>query len=1172
MMLLRTCTFGFALAFGTSVSTIPAQAQTPDVAREGKDGVHGSERVLTRRITLTLDGVSLKQAVDSVARVAQVIIQYQGPLLNGKHAPVTVHASNLPLGIVLERILDGTRLRAVPEGEGNLAIVTSADEERDSVADLGTLAGRVVDSATGRSLNGATVKVAGSKISAVTQDSGRFTLRNVPVGSQILTIRMFGYRPTERSIDVGSGANARLRIALATTPNVLAGVVTTAVGEQDRRTLGNDITVINADSVMQVAPVHSVTDLLESRVPGLTVTHSSGLPGAPSRIRIRGVTGGLIPGATNQSNDPIVIVDGMRVYAQSSTLRDQNGATKGRYTAPSPIDQIDPNSIEKVEVFKGPSASSQYGPDAANGVIVITTKRGKAGPLQASVALESGREYLPGHYAHPGFYPFGHDVMAPEAEFNCGGLTGDTRRDDPDAFGCLIDTVLEFQALNIPRLSTFGHGTRTGASATLSGGSSTFDYAITGSANRTIGLLVMPSFYQDTYHHLYDAPVPGWMKRPDLYKTWNGQGTFTSHMIPGLQLQYMTSLGNSDQRQSSAQAQVSVLAGSYIDTTVYDGSGLGNYAQRITSHSLTANNAVSASWNRWPRLPLRAQAGLNTVDRQDESLIPHGVYTGGGPPDLSNSDLTGGSYAYARQTTQLWSGDLSGTLFPNGRVATGFGFNVTNQTTRDFTGANSRLSGGISIPSTFTIASQQTSGLVTGGWFLEPRFNFGNRFFAAPGFRLDNRSGSVPSESGLSQLITRPQVLFTHPASLFRGGLSALLPKIDVSWVALNREGETPFLGAITLLRPRVAYGVSGIQPDPTWLLRNYRSAGASVDTLGRPLDPYPGVYLAAIGNPILRPERKREFEAGAEVQLWGNRLVLNGSGFVQLRYDAIETVPTAPSAGGISLLQYRNIGQVRNTGVELTVDATPLQSAAVAWSVHSSLSMNRTTLLTLNGSQSAVDMGNGIRLVPGYPLNGRWDRPIVGYTIPTNGQPVGLGDLVIGDSVHYLGTATPGYTLPVSSALSVLGGALRFNTEFQYEHGLTQFGSGNFTLLTNLYLDPSATPGQQAAALAAACVRNSNFLTGGCVGRGTTAGLVQTVNVLRWRSVTAAYTIPPQMTRRLRLPRTIVAIEGTNVGLWTSYRGKDPDVNGTPVGEAIEDNGQIPEPRSWGIRFTLGS
>ena len=237
----------------------------------------------------------------------------------------------------------------------------------------------------------------------MTSDCGRFTLKAVPLGKQVLSARLFGYHPIDRTVTVVDSIRSMVNIVMVPVPTVLSGVVTTATGLQRKIEVGNDITSINVDSIRQVAPITSVTDLLETRVPGLTVLHSSGVPGDPSRLRLRGV------GSPTLNNDPIVVIDGIRVYASQSDTRNNNlapaltggsGAVHG-YAAPSPLDQIDPSSIETIEVFKGPSASALYGSDAANGVIIITTKSGRAGPVHWSSNLGQGVNWLPGHLGQP---------------------------------------------------------------------------------------------------------------------------------------------------------------------------------------------------------------------------------------------------------------------------------------------------------------------------------------------------------------------------------------------------------------------------------------------------------------------------------------------------------------------------------------------------------------------------------------------------------------------------------------------------------------------------------------------------------------------------------------------------------------------------------------------------
>ena len=104
----------------------------------------------------------------------------------------------------------------------------------------------------------------------------------------MLTVRLFGFKPATHVVTVTDSGRTPVHITLIPVATVLSGVVTTASGLQRKIEVGNDVTTLNVDSIRQIAPITSVTDLLETRVPGLTVTHTSGVPGDPSRLRLRG--------------------------------------------------------------------------------------------------------------------------------------------------------------------------------------------------------------------------------------------------------------------------------------------------------------------------------------------------------------------------------------------------------------------------------------------------------------------------------------------------------------------------------------------------------------------------------------------------------------------------------------------------------------------------------------------------------------------------------------------------------------------------------------------------------------------------------------------------------------------------------------------------------------------
>lgn len=1184
-------------------------------AHTAGDDARLADALLTRPVTITLKHVSLKQALDSISIVAKVLVQYRAPMLKAYPTPVSVHVVKVPLGVVLEHVLDGTKLHVVPDGQGYLTIVPSPEATGDSTPSTGTIVGRVVDSATGRGLPGATVKVVGTKLAITTASAGQFTILNVPAGARVLTVRQFGYRPAESSTVVAENDKVTVRVIMVSVPTVLSGVVTTATGLQRKVEVGNDMTTINVDSVMRVAPISSVTDLLETRVPGLTVLHTSGSPGDPARLRLRGV------GSLQLNNDPILIVDGVRVYANQSDARSQNLAPTlsssgsginrtplNTYAAPSPIDQIDPNSIETVEVFKGPSATAIYGSDAANGVIVITTKHGRAGPTHWSLALGDGVNWLPGKWPEHVFrlgYDHTHDYVA-----GYGGLCLWTNQ------LCTVDSVVSFQALNDPRYTVFSHGEDQTASLTVSGGVPTLQYGLSGSVTKDVGNLKLPAIERQRYEQFY-GPVPRWMLRPDNYQTWGVSGQLSAQPSTTSRVTLTSSLFNSTQQRSSLQQAIGQLQGEYINAdTVYSITGdpfvysLGSRplitgdVEQATDHQITATNALTLSWQPYPWLPLTATGGLNTIQRTDQTYIPYGVNFGGAGPcgeGLNSCADTTGSYGLGRGTSQ--DNTLTvGTAIPlfRQRLTVAVGGNYHSSSTADFQAYTDQLAPGVSQPTSFNncpqldfscFTNQITSAASTYGWYMEPRLNFHSRFFVAPGFRLDGGSGGsrVTSTGG------------------FTSGLSAF-PKIDFSWIAVDRQGQRPLGGILTLLRPRVAFGLAGTQPGPADKLRLFNVGQYRLSSTGRNGDlaiestnscgptlsldggstTVPAVCLNSLGNTQLRPERSRELEGGFDATLWQGRLTLTYTQYTKTRTDAILAVPVAPSVvsvGGDQVHYQKNIGVIRNTGTEMTANAFVFQSRVVSWNIGANLSNDNNVVVRLNPGQSPFCLsgtfGDGGSCVkPGYPLFGLWARPIVSFADANHDRLIDPTEIRLADSAVFLGQANPKYQFNLNTSLTVLNGRLSVNAAFAYQNGLTQINSGALTSGGFFALAGASNASLAAqAAVVADCnaIPSYSSFASLCPSSGqfSPIGFTQTVNTFRFNEFSLNYEAPAAVSTLLRIPRLTLALQGSNLALHSNYRGKDPNVNAfstVSAGDETRDLGEVPEPRTWRLKVNLGN
>ena len=479
-------------------------------------------------VTLAVSGSTLDNVVETLAHQAHLLPVYdRGNSVFARR--VTVHLVDIPVMEAFVTVLKGTGLVATLRPDQTTVMIgTGGAVPRLQAARRapGIIVGRVTDSASGQGLGGAAVKVEGTKLTTVTSDSGRFTLRDVPAGEQVITVKLFGYRPAERTVTVVDSQSTTVRLSLVSIPTVLSGVVTTATGMQRKIEVGNDITTLNVDSIRQVTPISSFTDLLEGRVPGLTVLHSSGVPGDPSRLRLRGA------GSIEGNNDPVIIVDGIRVYGNQSDPRNQNLApvfspykntiaknlNTGSFAAPSPVDQIDVADIEKVEVLKDPSATAIYGSDAAAGVIVITTKHGRAGPTRWTLNVSDGVNWMPGSWPTT-YYRFGQDTAFAGGSFGLCSWSLAT---------CRTDSVVAFQALNDPRYTVFGHGSNQTVDLSVSGGVPALTYNLTGSGAGNIGYLHLPVIEQQRYDSVYGSQfgkIPHDLVQPDHYTTWGVSGS-----------------------------------------------------------------------------------------------------------------------------------------------------------------------------------------------------------------------------------------------------------------------------------------------------------------------------------------------------------------------------------------------------------------------------------------------------------------------------------------------------------------------------------------------------------------------------------------------------------------------------------------------------------------------
>jgi hypothetical protein len=212
----------------------------------------------------------------------------------------------------------------------------------------------------------------------------------------------------------------------------------------------------------------------------------------------------------------------------------------------------------------------------------------------------------------------------------------------------------------------------------------------------------------------------------------------------------------------------------------------------------------------------------------------------------------------------------------------------------------------------------------------------------------------------------------------------------------------------------------------------------------------------------------------------------------------------------------------------------------------------------------NAISIGD-TRIAVGYPLFGRWAKPILGYADANGDGIIQSNEIRLGDTAIYLGRQNPAFTAAVNTDLTLFHGRFGVHANFSRTGEYSQLNGASGSNRPGTFLSMAkasqATLGQQAYYVAA--VGNPQL---------TAIGLTQTVSAWRFQSFSANYEAPAAVAQWFRVPRMSVALQGSNLGLWTNYRGKDPNVNAFPNGNATADGGQLPPPRTWSLMLTLGN
>lgn len=334
-----------------------------------RSGAVRMPKELTRRVSLTLEKAPLQRVLMEIATQAGLGLSYGEELV--RDAPmVSINIAGKSAADALAQAVAGTKWTVFVTASGQVT-VGPAD-----VPLLGMVSGIVTDKGTSQPIADAQVSIEGTRLSQTTGNDGRYTIPGVPVGPQRITVRRIGYDAQSSAVMIADGEASTVSFVMSHSPVSLSQVVVTAAGTERTRELGSSVSVL--DLSKERAPIANTQELLAGRVSGVTVLGNSGQAGAGGSIRLRGVN------SISQGNSPIIYVDGVRISNAHTPV------SVGGHGDIAPLNDIDMTDVDRIEVVKGPAATTLYGTEASGGVIQIFTKRGRRGGTQSTLDVTAG--------------------------------------------------------------------------------------------------------------------------------------------------------------------------------------------------------------------------------------------------------------------------------------------------------------------------------------------------------------------------------------------------------------------------------------------------------------------------------------------------------------------------------------------------------------------------------------------------------------------------------------------------------------------------------------------------------------------------------------------------------------------------------------------------------------
>ncbi|HEX6227534.1 MAG TPA: SusC/RagA family TonB-linked outer membrane protein [Chryseolinea sp.] len=1019
----------------------------------------------------------------------------------------------------------------------------------DMLVQQSTISGTVTSADDQTPLPGVSVVLKGTQEGTVTDSQGKYSI-TAATGSAVLIFSFIGYQ----TVEVEAGGRNVIDLALEQDVTQLDEVVVTSFGiEQEKRSLGFSTQAVSGESLTQMRQPN-VVSALQGQVAGVQITNSGGAPGMSSRIIVRGITS-LDPKASNQ---PLFVVDGIPI--DNSTFEVGSGVdvpNTPRGLSNRALD-INPSDIESVNVLKGAAATALYGVRAANGAIVITTKRGQAGKVQITVNSSFGLDKVNKYPSFQDQYGQGSNKLYdPDDIFPAWGA--------PIGVANLIDPDYKYYDNVKNAMQT---GTTWDNHLSISGGNE------------------VATFYASLSNTDQEGVIP--------FSTWNrtvakvsGTLKFSEKFSSTVSMNYTNSGGN---RVPHDRFMENLM---YYPVTrdvrnFEDENGLQNYVGLSDNPLYSAKywtyednvdrfiGNIYLNYTPAPWVSLNYRLGTDFYSDFREEIAP-------GPRSVADEfpiDTNGGYIEHTRINSRILNSNFYVEL---------------NKNVFDKLNATLRLGQEL-------FEEERNSLVNTGKEFDIPEFyQFSNtRQLSTIQQLRERRLIGVYGDL----LLNYNDFLYLNvtgrndwTSTLPSGNNSFFYPSYNVSFV-FNEVLDLPQV--VSFGKIRASYGEVGKDTEP------YLTSTVYEKGLGFPINGILAYSRADTrGNEDLKPERTTTIDLGTELKFFNNRLGVEFTWYKSNSKDQIFQVPISETTGYALIVA--NVGEIENKGIELIVSASPVRTSDFQWDIVANFTRNRNRVVEIaegldefpleeqfGYSGSTVTMkikegdayGNlyGTSFQRYYPDEAPDDLKYVDYDRPlligSNGFPVrNTSQLVLGNAQpHWLGGIRNTFTYKAFALSFLVDARWGVDQYDQFHNFLSAFGKLDYSENRN---DVVVFDGM----LADGTPNTKEVFLGQAVGpdgvdygqgfyrvyfRTTSENFVKDASFVKLRNVSLSYSLPKTLLQKTPFQSASVSATVNNIILWTPWINFDPESFSAGAGGNATGFSGLTYPSTMSTLFSL--